>query len=102
MAEWLKAPVLKTGRRASVSRVRIPPHPPAPHDLTLGRARTFGVDHVRCTALFQGRKRLRLDDDGLIVMKAAPKRERRGEDRQNGDQTHTHTSPLRRALILTD
>jgi hypothetical protein len=24
----LKAPVLKTGRRASVSRVRIPPHPP--------------------------------------------------------------------------
>ena len=28
VAEWLKAPVLKTGRRASVSRVRIPPHPP--------------------------------------------------------------------------
>ena len=29
MAEWLKAPVLKTGKRASVSRVRIPPHPPS-------------------------------------------------------------------------
>ena len=29
VAEWLKAPVLKTGRRASVSRVRIPPHPPS-------------------------------------------------------------------------
>jgi hypothetical protein len=28
VAERLKAPVLKTGRRASVSRVRIPPHPP--------------------------------------------------------------------------
>jgi hypothetical protein len=28
VAEWLKAPVLKTGRRASVSRVRIPPRPP--------------------------------------------------------------------------
>jgi hypothetical protein len=28
VAEWLKAPVLKTGRRASVSGVRIPPHPP--------------------------------------------------------------------------
>ena len=30
MAERLKAPVLKTGRRESVSWVRIPPHPP-PH-----------------------------------------------------------------------
>ena len=28
VAEWLKAPVLKTGRRATVSWVRIPPHPP--------------------------------------------------------------------------
>ena len=28
MAEWLKAPVLKTGRRESVSWVRIPPPPP--------------------------------------------------------------------------
>jgi hypothetical protein len=27
VAEWLKAPVLKTGKRASVSWVRIPPHP---------------------------------------------------------------------------
>ncbi len=26
--EWLKGPVLKTGRRESVSWVRIPPHPP--------------------------------------------------------------------------
>src|SRR5262249_34843511 len=29
VAEWLKAPVLKTGRGASSSWVRIPPHPPA-------------------------------------------------------------------------
>jgi hypothetical protein len=28
VAERLKAPVLKTGRRATVSWVRIPPHPP--------------------------------------------------------------------------
>jgi hypothetical protein len=28
VAEWLKAPVLKTGRRATVSWVRIPPLPP--------------------------------------------------------------------------
>src|SRR3990172_4404754 len=53
-------------------------------------------------ALFQGRKSLRLGHNGLIVMEeAAPERERRHEDRQNGDQTHTHTSPLRRVLILT-
>ena len=28
VAEWLKAPVLKTGRRSRASWVRIPPHPP--------------------------------------------------------------------------
>ena len=28
VAEWLNAPVLKTGIRESVSRVRIPPPPP--------------------------------------------------------------------------
>lgn len=28
VAEWLKAPVLKTGRRVTVSWVRIPPPPP--------------------------------------------------------------------------
>jgi hypothetical protein len=28
VAEWLKAPVLKTGKRESVSWVRIPPPPP--------------------------------------------------------------------------
>ena len=28
VVEWLKAPVLKTGRPARVSWVRIPPHPP--------------------------------------------------------------------------
>ena len=51
-------------------------------------------DHIR-SRLFQGRQCLRLDHDGLIVMKeAAPQRDRRREDRQNGDQTHTHTSPL--------
>ena len=33
VAEWLKAPVLKTGRRATVSWVRIPPHPPKHIDL---------------------------------------------------------------------
>jgi hypothetical protein len=33
VAEWLKASVLKTGRRASVSRVRIPPPPPILIDL---------------------------------------------------------------------
>jgi hypothetical protein len=44
-------------------------------------------------ALFQGWKPLRLDDCGLM-MKTAPKRNGRYEDRQNGDQTHTHTSPL--------
>jgi hypothetical protein len=40
----------------------------------------------------------------LIVMEeAAPERERRCEDRQNGDQTHTHTSPLRtRYASLTE
>ncbi len=38
-------------------------------------------------ALFQRRKRLR--DNGLIVMeKAAPKRHRRQQDRQDGDHTH--------------
>src|ERR1700759_511422 len=28
VAEWFKAPVLKTGRGATLSWVRIPPHPP--------------------------------------------------------------------------
>jgi hypothetical protein len=32
VAERLKAPVLKTGRRATVSWVRIPPHPPDYHN----------------------------------------------------------------------
>ena len=50
--------------------------------------------------LFQGRKGLRLGHHGLIVVEAAPERERRHQDRQNGDQTHTHTSPLRRVLVL--
>jgi hypothetical protein len=47
------------------------------------------LDQARLQLLFQGRKRLRLDDCGLM-MKAAPKRHGRHEDRQNGDQTHTH------------
>jgi hypothetical protein len=54
-------------------------------------------------ALFKRPKRLRVDDDGLIVMKeAAPQGHRRREDRQNGDQTltHTHTSPLRTQYAL--
>ena len=42
-------------------------------------------------ALFQSPK---IGDDVLIVVEeAAPKREGHHEDRQNGDQTHTHTSP---------
>jgi hypothetical protein len=36
-----------------------------------------------------------------LMMKAAPKRHGRHEERQNGDQTHTHTSPLT-ILVLTD
>jgi hypothetical protein len=31
-----------------------------------------------------------------VMEEAASERERRHEDRQYGDQTHTHTSPLRR------
>jgi hypothetical protein len=58
-------------------------------------------DQIR-SSLFQGRKCLRLDDSGLM-MEAGPERERRREDRQNGDQTHTHTSPLRtRYALLTE
>jgi hypothetical protein len=39
----------------------------------------------------------------LIVMEeAAPKRHGRHEDRQNGDQTHTHTSPLKDTRTRTD
>jgi hypothetical protein len=57
-------------------------------------------DRIRTPALFQGRKRL--NNVGLMVMKAAPQRERRRENRQNGDQTHTHTSPLRTRYALQD
>ena len=32
VAEWFKAPVLKTGVGASPPWVRIPPHPPASHE----------------------------------------------------------------------
>ena len=46
VAEWLKAPVLKTGRRASVSRVRIPPHPPiAPLPPTCARGSANRILH---------------------------------------------------------
>ena len=34
VAEWLKAPVLKTGKGETPSWVRIPPHPP--YDITFG------------------------------------------------------------------
>jgi hypothetical protein len=36
-----------------------------------------------------------------MVMEAAPKRHQRHEDRQDGDQTHTHTSPLQNAVRIT-
>ena len=32
VAEWLKAPVLKTGKVSKPSRVRIPPSPPGKKD----------------------------------------------------------------------
>lgn len=55
----------------------------------------------RPRALFQ--RRQRLGDNGLIVVEeAAPKRHGRHEDRQNGDQTHTHTSPLEVTRTRTD
>jgi hypothetical protein len=39
----------------------------------------------------------------IVVEEAAPQRDRRREDGQNGDQTHTHTSPLRtRYALLTE
>jgi hypothetical protein len=34
------------------------------------------------------------------MVETAPKRERRHENRQHGDQTHTHTSPLRTRSAL--
>src|SRR5215204_7368603 len=39
VAEWLKAPVLKTGRGESLSRVRIPPPPP----ITTGKPLTCRI-----------------------------------------------------------
>ena len=38
--------------------------------------------------LFQWRKNLVVLSDDLSVMEAAPERQRRGEDRQDGDHTH--------------
>jgi hypothetical protein len=35
------------------------------------------------------------------MMEAAPKRHQGHEDRQDGDQTHTHTSPLQNAVRIT-
>jgi hypothetical protein len=51
--------------------------------------------HARAAGLplFQWRKLLR---NGGLMVETAPKRERRHENRQHGDQTHTHTSPLER------
>ncbi len=42
VAEWLKAHAWKACGRATVSRVRISPHPLTPSELTLGRRFLFG------------------------------------------------------------
>src|SRR5262245_21765292 len=42
VAEWFKAPVLKTGRGATLSWVRIPPRPPR---LSVTRAHDLSKDH---------------------------------------------------------
>ncbi len=49
VAEWLKAPVLKTGRRETVSWVRIPPHPPRYyfHRILCIYARKSSISHHR-------------------------------------------------------
>ncbi len=49
-------------------------------------------------ALLQRRKDLRLFCVDLCVMEAAPKRKKRGEDRQCGD--HTHYAPPVLKLLL--
>jgi hypothetical protein len=70
------------------------------HRTPLDPAQNPGAESIALPALFQGRKRLRLGDSLIVVEEAAPKRGRRHEDRQNGDQTHTHTSPLRTRYAL--
>ena len=74
-----------------------PPHPPPlvkqerTRTTTRARRRELPKANLPDFRLFQWRKRL---SDGGLMMKTAPKRDRRHEDRQDGDQTHTHTSPL--------
>jgi hypothetical protein len=48
----------------------------------------WAIEHIFRQALFQRRKDLRLCCVDLSVMKAAPKRQKGGKDRQCGDHTH--------------
>jgi hypothetical protein len=68
----------------------LPPVAPGRADQSTARREP---PHAQATdlPLLQWRKLLR---GGLVVMEAAPKRHQSHEDRQDGDQTHTHTSPL--------
>lgn len=68
-------------------------------DATIQAPQTGNRRHAQATGLplFQWRKRLR---DGGLMVETAPKRERRHKNRQHGDHTHTHTSPLRTRYAL--
>ena len=63
-------------------------------DATIKAQQTGNRRHARAAGLplFQWRKRL--CNGCLMVVETAPKRDQRHENRQYGDQTHTHTSPL--------
>jgi hypothetical protein len=52
VAEWSNAPDLKSGKGASPSWVRIPPHPPGPRlqlALPLRGTQTEGIDRIFLT-----------------------------------------------------
>lgn len=67
---------------------------PRLRDATIKTPHDGEPPHARATELPLFQRRKRLGNGGLMVMEAAPKRHQRHEDRQDGDQTHTHTSPL--------
>ena len=75
VAEWLKAPVLKTGRRASVSWVQIPPHPPYQARICVAKG----------TAMPQSRWQKKVFEDVF--------KERRYQERQWGDVDDTLNTP---------
>lgn len=54
VAEWLKAPVLKTGKGATPSWVQIPPHPP--HDSVFKRPITMTFSLIPIFNDFQAHK----------------------------------------------